>query len=461
MILRVLLLCVATLCLLLSHPVPAAATGSNPDRPDYSHVSESDLDSIFFAFARPDTPGCAVSVACHGEQIFARGYGIANLDYGVPIRPDSRFMVASVSKQFAAAALMMMAQEGVLDLDVDLRTYIPELPKFEKPITARQVIHHTSGLRDIYDLLALADIGLDNTTTNEDALAMIGRQQRLNFDPGTGFLYSNSGYFLMSVLTRNITGMSLRDYTHKHFFEPIGMHATHWHDDTGMIVPNRVISYRPTPLGAGQFYRGNMDRVGARGLFTTVEDFVLWDANFIENRTHLENFTEVMSRPGSTTRRDSINYATGLRHGVYRDLVTLGHGGSYMGFRTNYMRFPELQLAITVFCNKSDISPAAYSRQIADLYLRNVFAERFADLVGTYRSESLGVSFTVVPENGDLYLKRSGEDFYDDLRRMVWSAGDRFRVDRWTIRFERDDDGHIRHFTLEAPRTGAITFHRE
>jgi len=204
-----------------------------------------------------------------------------------------------------------------------------------------------------------------------------------------------------------------------------------------------------------------MDRVGARGLFTTIDDFVLWDANFIENRSNLDNFTEVMSRPGFTTRRDSINYGTGLRHGVYRDLVTIGHGGSYMGFRTNYMRFRDVNLSIIVFCNQSDISPAAYSRQVADLYLRHVFAEMFEEFAGRYTSESLGVTFSVILEDGDLYLKRKNSDPHDGGRRLVWSAEDRFRVDRWNIRFERDSDDRIHKFTLEAPRTGAITFRRE
>ena len=462
---RVVFITVASLLFPALNPLISQATDSNPHRPDYStdysHVSETDMDSIFFAFDRPDTPGCAVGVVCNGEPIFTKGYGIANLDYGIPIRPVSRFMIASISKQFAAAALMMMAQEGLLDLEEDLRTYIPELPEFEKPINARQIIHHTSGLRDIYSLLSLADIGLDNTTTNEDALVMLSRQQGLNFEPGSEFLYSNSGYFLMSILAKNVTGMSLREYTHEHFFEPIGMTATHWHDDTEMIVPDRVISYRPTSRGPGQFYRGNMERVGARGLFTTIDDFVLWDANFIENRSHLDKFTEIMSRPGFTTRRDSINYGTGLRHGVYRDLVTIGHGGSYMGFRSNYMHFRDLNLAIIIFCNQSDISPAAYSRQVADLYLRHVFAEMFEEFAGEYTSESLGVTFSVILEDGDLYLKRRNGDSQDGQRRLVWSAEDRFRVDRWDIRFERDSDERIHKFTLEAPRTGAITFRRE
>ncbi len=425
-------------------------------QPDYSHVSEIDMDSIFFTFNRTDTPGCAVGIVCNGDLIFSKGYGTANLDYGIPIRPDSRFMIASISKQFAAAALMMMAQEGVLDLDTDLRFYIPELPEFEKPITARQIIHHTSGLRDIFNLLSLADVGLDNTTTSEDALAMLSRQQRLNFDPGSEHLYSNSGYFLMSVLVKKVTGMSLRDYTRKHFFEPIGMTATHWHDDTEMIVPDRVISYRPTSRGPGQFYRGNMNRIGARGLITTIEDFAKWDANFIENRSHLEDFTRIMTRPGSTNNRNSISYASGLRLGRYKSLSTVGHGGSYMGFRTHYMRFPQYELGIIVFCNKSNINPAVYAHQVADLYLRNVFSNLFRGYAAHYQSESLDASFSVVLEDGDLYLERPD----GERQRMLWTDNDRFRSGRWDIRFRRNSGGVIDRFTIEAPRTGTITFHK-
>ena len=440
-----------------STQMTAAGGNSQPPGLDFSHVAEADLDSIFSSFDHPYTPGCAVGVVNDGDLIFSKGYGTANLDYGIPIRSDSRFMIASISKQFAAAALMMLSQEGLLDLDADLRTYIPELPVFERPITARQIIHHTSGLRDIFDLLFLADIGLDNTTTSEDALLMLSRQQRLNFEPGSGFLYSNSGYFLMSVLVKKLSGMSLRDYSHKHFFEPLGMNATHWHDDTSMIVPNRAISYLPTPRGPGKFYRGNMDRMGARGLFTTIEDFAKWDANFIENRTHLDNFTEVMSRPGFTQSSDSINYATGLRHGRYKGLATLGHGGSYMGFRTHYMRFPAYELGIIVFCNMSNISPFTYSREVADLYLRDVFLEEFREYPAEYHNASLRTGFTVFLEDGDLFLKRTD----DEPLPLVWADTDRFRAGTWSIRFERDEAGRIARFLLQAPRTGNITFVRK
>ncbi len=431
----------------------------------FDHVTVTDMDSIFSVYDASDSPGCTVGVICDGELIFSRGYGMANLDYGIPLLPDSRFMVASVSKQFAAAALFMLEQEGKLDLNEDLRPFIPEMSEFDKPITARQIIHHKSGLRDIYNLLSLADIGLDNTTTNEQALEMLGRQQRLNFDPGRWYLYSNSGYFLISILVKNLSGMSLRDYTHKHFFEPTEMNATHWHDNTEEIVPNRVISYRPMSFGSGQFYRDNMDRVGARGLFTTVEDIAKWDANFIENRSNLENFTEKMLRPGYTTQRSLINYAAGLRLNRYKTLRTIGHAGSYMGFRTDYMRFPAYNFAVVVFCNQSNINPSVHSRQVADLYLKEIFEEQFRDYPAIYRSESLHTAFEVMSKDGDLYLRRIGDitdaTMSDETRRLLWLRNDQFRTGRWDLAFERNANGRIDRFVLEAPRTGKITFYRE
>ncbi|MDG5767637.1 serine hydrolase [Balneolales bacterium ANBcel1] len=491
---------------------PFNHVNSDESQSPFSHVSSADMDSIFFAYDNPDTPGCAVGVTHFGEPLFTKGYGIANLDHGIPIRPDSRFMVASVSKQVAAAALLMLEQQGLLDLDHDLRELLPELPGSDRPITARQLMHHTSGLRDIYQLLALADTGLDNTTTPDKALDMIRRQHRFNADPGDEYGYNNTGYELIAVLVERLTGMSLDAYSRKHFFDPIGMTSTHWHDDTGKVVPNRVISYRPRSFGPGRFYRDNMDRVGPRGLFTTIEDFIRWEANFVENRSNLDRFAEKMTRPGSTRNRNSIAYASGLRLERYKTLRTVGHAGSYMGFRTQYTRFPETGLAIMVFCNQSDINPAVYSRQIADLFLRDTFAGRFAAYPGRYVNKHLGTGFDVVLKEGDLYLERipqvpgfdgsggmgpegaprgddignqedaSGryiirdsrgiadrEDFVIDRvpafferesRRMIWRSNDRFRVDDWDLRFERGGDS-IRRMNLQAPGTGEIVFEVE
>lgn len=399
-------------------------------------------------------PGCVVGVVSHGELIFAKGYGSANLDYGIPLMPDSRIMIASISKQFTAAALLMLEQEGKLDMDEDIRTYIPEMPDLGYPITSRQIMYHTSGLRDIYSLLDLADIGLDNTTTTQQALALLSRQQGLNFRPGAEHLYSNSGYFLISVLVKNITGKSLREYTDEHFFKPIGMNSTHFHDDTRLIVPDRVISYRPTVNGPGRFYRDNMDRIGARGLITTIEDMALWDRNFIENKSNLQNFTERMTETGFVLDGRPLNYAAGLRVNQYRSIKTIGHGGNYMGFRSKYMQFPEQQLSVITFCNMSNINPTTLTHRVADLYLKEVFVNKLMNYTGHYRNESFDTSYDILMDDGKLCLTRGSKD----KDHLEWRKDDQFRAGLYNINFNRDNQGKIDQIGIRTSSTGNITF---
>lgn len=414
------------------------------------------VDLIFSEF-HDNVPGCAVGVNQSGELIFAKGYGAANLDYGIPLSPQSRLMIASISKQFAAAALFMLEQEELLSLDEDLRSHIPEISQFEWPVTARQLIHHTSGIRDIYNLLSIADIGLDQTITPEQALEMLSKQKQLNFEPGSRHIYSNMAYFLMSVVVEKFSGMTLREYTRKHFFDPAGMDATHWHDNTEMIVPNRAYSYLPTGDGPGLFYRGNMARVGARGLFTTIEDFAKWDRNYLDNKTNLEQFREKMLKPGSTITADSINYAGGLRLGNYKTLPTFGHGGNYMGLRSHYMHFPDTELSVFVFCNMSNINPSEYAFKVADLFLRDTFDEVFTKYTGTYRNIALNADFELTTKEGSLYLNRS----FEEPRELSWSSEDRFSAGNWTVRFHRNSDNNIDKLTVETPRTGRVSFERQ
>lgn len=472
--------------------MPFCATyGQNPqgDSLNFGHVTETHMDSIFYHYDRPGQPGCAVAVMAEGEPIFAKGYGVANLDYNIPIRTDSRFMIASISKQVAAATLLMLEQEGHLDLDEDLRDYLPELPQTDRPVTTRQLMYHTSGIRDLFHLLFLADIGLDNTTTKERALELIKRQNRYNFKPGDWHLYSNSGYFLIATLVERITGMTLDEYSRKHLFNPLEMHHTHWHDDTGRIVPNRVISYRPRSYGPGRFYRDNLDRVGARGLVTTLEDFMRWEANFFENRTAIELFTEKMTRPGWSRNIKSLNYASGMRLGYYKKLRTEGHGGSYMGFRSHQIRFPDYGFTTILFCNQSDINPAVHARQIADLYLKDLFEQQFKGYPGIYRNEALQTGFEVILEEGDLYLvrltdgrtaetqsadddpgntnrygERESEPAFESTpnkQRMVWQENNLFETNDWELRFKRNSRGEFVRFTLQAPGTGSMIFEKK
>lgn len=421
----------------------------------FDQVDTAEVDSVFTDYTI-ETPGCAVGVTHQGGLIFSKGYGMANLDYGIPIEPNSRFMIASISKQFAAAALLMMEQEGLLDLDENLKTYIPELPDFETPITARNIIHHTSGLRDLFSLLALKDVGLDNTTGPDATLELISNQTKLNFEPNSRYLYSNSGYFLMSVLVPNLTGMSLREYTNKHFFEPLGMEDTHFHDDTGMIVSNRAESYRPTSNGVGRFYRDNLDRVGARGLFITIEDFAKWDANFLDNRSNLKDFRKKMLKLGVFNDGDEQDYAAGIRVSDYRKLDTFGHGGNYMGFRTSYMHFTDYQLGVIVFCNRSNISPASHAREVADIFLKDAFTDLFAEYTGTYQNDLFRTEFDVIEEEGKLYLIRG----LGEKDEMVWQEDDEFEAGSRTVTFERNSD-QIQSMKLRSSRTANITFERK
>ncbi len=420
----------------------------------FDEVETAKVDSIFSDYS-DDTPGCAVGVTHRGDLIFSNGYGMANLDYGIPIKPDSKFMIASISKQFAAAALLMMEQEGLLDLDENLKTYIPELPDYETPVTARQMIHHTSGIRDLFSLLALNDVGLDNTTTPDATFELITRISRLNFEPNTKYNYSNSTYFLMSVLVENVTGMTLGEYSKLHFFDPIGMNDTHFHDDAGRIVENRVESYRPTNRGVGRFYRDNLERVGARGLFTTIEDFAKWDANFLENRSNLENFREKMLQVGVFKDGTEQDYAAGIRVSDYRKLNTFGHGGNYMGFRTSYMHFPDYELGVIVFCNRSNISPANHAREVSDLFLKNVFEDLFSEYAGTYRNSSFRTEFDLTIDEGKLVMRRGLREEME----LNWNENDEFRSGSWDVKFEREN-GRISKMKVKSGRTGYVTFER-
>lgn len=412
------------------------------------------IDKIFEEFTEPDSAGCALGVNLNQELIYSKGYGLANLDYEIPITPSSRFMIASISKQFAAAALVMMEQEELLDLDEDLRHSIPQISQFEHPITARQIIQHTSGIRDIYDLLAINGSGLDKTTTKEAALEMLSNQKELNFTPGSRYLYSNMAYFLISEIVWQISGYTLREYTEKHFFQPIGMSSTHWHDDTDMIVPDRVISYRPTSSGPGVFFRKNMDRVGARGIVVTIEDFARWDNNFYENQSNLENFTEKMEDPGFLSSGEPADYATGLRLGRYQGFETVGHGGNYMGFRSSYARFPEHNLSVIVFCNMSSINPSFYANKVADLFLEEHVRESFSEYTGRYRNDPLSSEFSTLFHEGKLAIQYPGKQ-PEELR---WTDDDEFRFGNYSLNFQRNEDLEITSVVIEASNTGPVTF---
>ena len=221
--------------------IPSAAAQGQHFAPD------ARVDSIFAAYDRPDAPGCAVGVYRDGRIQYARGYGLADLEHRVPITPATVFDIGSTSKQFTAATILLLEQEGKLSLDDDVRRFLPELPAYERPITIRHLLHHTSGLRDYIGLLRLAGVRTDDVATADDALQMLVRQRALNFAPGDEHLYSNSGYFLLSLIVERAAGRSLRDEARDRIFAPLGMTRTAYLGSYHDVVPDRAIGIWPVP----------------------------------------------------------------------------------------------------------------------------------------------------------------------------------------------------------------------
>jgi CubicO group peptidase (beta-lactamase class C family) len=328
------------------------------------------VDKIFEKWNRTDSPGCALSVMRDGRIIYKHGYGMADLDHNVTITPSTVFHVASMSKQFTAASILMLGQQGKLSLDDDVRKYIPEVPDFGSLITIRHLIYHTSGLRDQWDLLDLAGwrYSLD-LITDDDVMSVLMTQKDLNFKPGEKHVYCNTGYTLMAIIVKRVSGMSFREFTSKNIFEPLGMTSTFFRDDHAEIVKNNAYGYesekgKPPHLGLTNF-----DTAGATSLHTTVEDLALWDENFYHPRVGGPSFPEHMLQRGKLNNGETLDYAFGLVVGKYKGAPTVDHGGADAGYRSDMTRFPGQHFSVAVLCNYSETSPSTLTRSVADLYL--------------------------------------------------------------------------------------------
>jgi len=463
---------VVTLFLVASGALPRGLTAQESDL-------SAKVDAIFADY-KSDTPGCAVGVVHNGKLVHRKGYGSANLDYGIPITTNSVFYIASVSKQFTAAVAILLADEGLISLDDDIRKYIPELPDYGTTITIRQLIQHTSGLRDYLRLMNLAGMRTTDVHTDDEVLQLIINQRELNFKPGTKYLYSNTGYFLISVLTKRLTGKSLRQYADEKIFRPLGMKNTHFHDDRNMIVPGRVISYNSRRDGS--YYIAdwkNFEQVGSGGLLSTVEDLFLWDQNFEQNRLAAQDLIPQLHSRAVLANGDTIDYAFGLRIAEYRGLRTVSHGGSSMGFRAHFLRFPDERFSAIVLCNVGSAVPARLAERIADIYLADklsppkrvaaspssgrsttqrptLSASELREFVGTYHSPELNVDYTLSIEGNALVLTRPAAESakLNPLRK------DTFRGGSLTIAFTRDANGRVTGFLVDAERVLHLRFDR-
>ena len=329
--------------------------------------SPEQLAKIFAAYQHSDTPGCAAAAEMPGRESWTAAYGEADLEHAVPNKPVTVFEVGSVSKQFTAAAVLLLVERGQVSLDDDIRKYFPEMPTYQRPITVRNLLNHTSGLRDWGSIESMA--GWPRTTreyTHAHVLEIITSQRALNYAPGDAWSYTNSGYNLAAILVERVSGTTLQAFCRKEFFEPLGMASTQWRDNFRRIVPNRAIAYSKQ----GNEWRQDMpfeDIYGNGGLLSTVGDLLKWNTNMVTMKLHPGIFA-AMQKPGTLTNGRSIGYGFGLFLQDFEGLSEVGHSGSTAGYSAWLGRFPTKGLSVAVICNA--VAPATgFAHQIADLYL--------------------------------------------------------------------------------------------
>ena len=378
---------------------------------------EHNVDALFAAYDKSASPGCALGVVRNGEFVYKRGYGTGSLELGVPLTPQSVFYMGSVSKQFTAASVVLAAEQGHLSLDDDVRKYVPEIPSYGKTITLREMLHHTSGLRDILTLLDLAGRNVGDIHLNPELLDLLSRQKALNFTPGDEYLYSNSNYFLMSVVIRRATGKPLSVFADENIFKPLGMTHTRFYDDHTLVVPGRIPAYEPRNGGGFRVdWSTNFEKVGDGGLMSSVDDLLQWDRNFYNSKLGKGTLLRELQTRGVLNNGKQIDYALGLDISTYRGLPTVGHGGALFGYRTAILRFPEQKFSVICLCNIGTSNPERLAEQVADIYLDGQFPPEHAAVsasespvdtqpfVGLYRDLESHSVYKISEADGDLVL---------------------------------------------------------
>ena len=327
------------------------------------------IDRLFADVDRNNSPGCAVGIIRNDSLIFGKGYGMANLEYDIPITPATIFHMASVSKQLTAFSIVLLARQGRLRLDDDIHKYLPWFPDLKEKITIRHLLNHTSGIRDQWQLLAIAGTTLNDVITQDQIIKLLSRQQALNFKPGEEYSYCNSGYTMLAEIVRSVTGQSLRQFTDSAIFRPLGMNDTHFHDDCTEIVKGRSYSYY---MADGTHFVNSIlsySNAGATSLFTNINDLSKWIMNFYDHKVGDQQDIDQLTQKGRLNNGQEIDYALGIGVIDQKGWKGFAHDGADAGYRTVLAVFPEKKLGFLVFSNRGDFNPGNKARAMADLFL--------------------------------------------------------------------------------------------
>lgn len=454
---------------------------------------EAAVDEVFQDLTTSGSPGCALAVFRGGQIIYEKGYGLANIEESVPISPKSVFDIGSTSKQFTATSILLLEKAGKLSIDDDVRKYIPELPDYGKRITILNLLNHTSGLRDYLTLFDIAGVNGDSVTTDEDALALITRQKELNFAPGSEYLYSNTGFFLLSVIVQRVSGKTLRDFAAENIFLPLEMSHTQFRNSHRLLVPERAMAYDENDKKDGFTLNVSyFEQLGDGAVHTSVEDLLKWDENFYSGKVGGKILLAELQEQAKLNDGKKLNYAKGIVVSDYRGLRMVSHGGSWGGYRAQLMRFPDQHFSVATLCNLGSSDPTRRASQVADVYLNSVMKpktvksaeaddeepkketatvsltkEQLTAYAGGYWSDEMGVSYRLAVRDGALKVVAVLDKI--DLPRANNFAKEEFRPtgtdvftvgeDGLKVKFKRDG-GTPSEFQLDAGRSTGIVFRR-
>ena len=378
------------------------------------------VDSIFARWNSRTTPGCAVGVSRDGRSILERAYGMADLEHDVTATPATIYEAGSVSKQFTAAAVILLAQQGKLSLDDDVRKHVPEVPDYGAKITLRHLLNHTSGLRDWGSVAGIAGMPRGRRAyTHAHVLDIVSRQTSLNYAPGTTYSYTNTGYNLLAIIVDRVSGMPFAEFSRTQIFEPLGMRRTSWRDDFTRIVKDRAIAYDVRFDGGASTDMPFENVHGNGGLLTTVGDLLIWTENLETGRVGGPAFIQEMHRQAVHNNGRQHVYASGLRVSTYNDVREISHTGTTAGYRAFLARYPDQRLAVALLCNNGSANSTTLGHAIADAFLGSAVQRRAATpapagiavpaatltgYAGLYRDPVSGASVRLVMADGRLRI---------------------------------------------------------
>ncbi|WP_084050586.1 serine hydrolase domain-containing protein [Aquimarina macrocephali] len=334
---------------------------------------EKQIDSIFQKYNNSKTPGIAIGVVKKGELIFSKEYGMANLGYDIPVSDSTVFTLCSVSKQFTVLGLMLLVEKDLISLNDDIRKYVPELPNYGHIITLRHLANNTSGLRSNLQLLGLKGYTADDMITQNTVDQVIFRQKELNFIPGDEYNYSNSGFILLAKVIEKVSGKPFSSYIKENIFIPLGMHNSFVMDNYQKIVKNKAHSYGLGEDKSFVFSPSNYSYVGASGIYTTLEDFSKWAANFDSIKVGSQDIFDQMNTKGVLNNGKESFYALGQIVQDYHGLKRIWHSGGDAGYRSYIGRFPDQETTIILLSNNASVYAEGEALKVANLFLKPFF----------------------------------------------------------------------------------------